>query len=281
LNINWVNYTKQNNMKIKQLYKLLVLFSLSSITKNSFAQLGINSSNTPPATNAMLDVSSTTKGVLFPRMTTTQRNSLTAIATDGLTVYDTTTKGYWFFNGTSWQSIATIASSTPWITSANNIYNNNVGNVGIGITAPTEKLQVVGNVKATGLLLDGGNTYDYLIKSNVNGTVGRRKGFGAQAISYIIALQGIYPSRSRPNGADPFIGEIVMFAGNFAPAGWAFCDGRLLAITSNTALFSLLGTNYGGNGTTTFGLPDLRGAVPVGFGSNPAGYNWAIGQKEN
>ena len=183
-------------MKIKYFHKPLFLFIFILFAKNSFSQLGINGSNTPPATNAMLDVSSTTKGVLFPRMTTAQRNSLTAIATDGLTVYDTTTKGYWFFNGTSWQSIATIASSSPWLASANNIYNNNIGNVGIGITAPTEKLQVVGNVKATGLLLDGGNTSDYLIKSNAAGTVGRRKGFGALAINYIIALQGIFPSQN-------------------------------------------------------------------------------------
>jgi microcystin-dependent protein len=119
------------------------------------------------------------------------------------------------------------------------------------------------------------------MKSNVNGTIGRRKGFGALAINFIIATQGIYPSRARPNGADPFIGEIIMFAGNFAPIGWQFCDGRLLAINTNTALFSLLGTTYGGNGTTNFALPDLRGAAPVGFGNSTAGYNWTLGQKEN
>jgi microcystin-dependent protein len=61
-----------------------------------------------------------------------------------------------------------------------------------------------------------------------------------------------------------FIGEVKLFAGNFAPRGWAFCDGQLLAISNNTALFSILGTTYGGDGRTTFGLPDLRGRVPVG-----------------
>lgn len=55
-----------------------------------------------------------------------------------------------------------------------------------------------------------------------------------------------------------FIGEVRMFAGNFAPRGWAFCDGQLLAISNNTALFSILGTTYGGDGRTTFALPDLR-----------------------
>jgi microcystin-dependent protein len=69
--------------------------------------------------------------------------------------------------------------------------------------------------------------------------------------------------------SDPYIGEIRMFGGNFAPRGWAFCQGQLLSIQQNTALFSLLGTMYGGNGQTTFGLPDLRGRSPVGIGQGP------------
>lgn len=69
--------------------------------------------------------------------------------------------------------------------------------------------------------------------------------------------------------SDPFVGEIRMFAGNFAPRGWAYCDGQLLAVSENDALFSLLGTIYGGDGRTTFGLPDLRGRIPVHAGSGP------------
>lgn len=68
---------------------------------------------------------------------------------------------------------------------------------------------------------------------------------------------------------EPFVGEIRIFAGNFAPRGWAFCDGQLLAVSQNDALFSLFGTIYGGDGRTTFGLPDLRGRVPVHQGSGP------------
>lgn len=68
---------------------------------------------------------------------------------------------------------------------------------------------------------------------------------------------------------EPFIGEIKIFGGNFAPRGWAFCQGQLLAIAQNQALFSLLGTTYGGDGRTTFGLPDLRGRAPIGFGTGP------------
>jgi len=68
--------------------------------------------------------------------------------------------------------------------------------------------------------------------------------------------------------ATPFIGEIRMFGGNFAPASWAFCNGQLLPISEYDALYNLIGTTYGGDGTTTFGLPDLRGRTMVGFGRN-------------
>jgi microcystin-dependent protein len=78
--------------------------------------------------------------------------------------------------------------------------------------------------------------------------------------------------------SEPFIGEIVMFAGNFAPRGWAFCQGQILAISTNSALFSILGTTYGGNGTTTFGLPDLRGRTPVGQGQGPGLSSVALGE---
>jgi microcystin-dependent protein len=69
--------------------------------------------------------------------------------------------------------------------------------------------------------------------------------------------------------SDPFVAEIRIFAGNFAPRGWAKCDGQILPISQNTALFSLLGTNYGGDGKTTFALPNLRGRAPMHTGSGP------------
>lgn len=69
--------------------------------------------------------------------------------------------------------------------------------------------------------------------------------------------------------AEPYLGEIRMFGGMFAPAGWAFCDGQLLPISENDALFTLIGTQYGGNGQTTFALPDLRGRSPVHQGQGP------------
>lgn len=71
--------------------------------------------------------------------------------------------------------------------------------------------------------------------------------------------------------AQPYVGEIRMFAGNFAPAGWMLCDGQLLAISENETLFQLIGTTYGGDGQSTFGLPDLRGRVPIHFGTGGGG----------
>src|SRR5215212_9527947 len=67
----------------------------------------------------------------------------------------------------------------------------------------------------------------------------------------------------------PFVSEIRMFGFNFAPAGWALCNGQLLPISSNTALFSILGTTYGGNGTTNFGLPNFQGNTPMAWGDGP------------
>jgi len=67
--------------------------------------------------------------------------------------------------------------------------------------------------------------------------------------------------------AQPYVGEIRMFAGNFAPAGWMFCEGQLLPIAENETLFNLIGTTYGGDGQSTFALPDLRGRVPLHFGN--------------
>ena len=77
---------------------------------------------------------------------------------------------------------------------------------------------------------------------------------------------------------DPFIGMLIMFGGNFQIQGWAFCNGQLLSIAQNTALFSLLGTTYGGNGQTTFGLPNLQGRVPIGFGQGAGLSPYSLGQ---
>lgn len=79
--------------------------------------------------------------------------------------------------------------------------------------------------------------------------------------------------------SEPFIAEIRIFAGNFAPRGWAFCDGQLLPISQNTALFSLIGTTYGGDGRTTTALPNLQGRAPMHPGRGPGLTERRLGQK--
>lgn len=118
-------------------------------------------------------------------------------------------------------------------------------------------------------------------------------------LNYIISLWGIFPSQSKsggeeylvlePDGAisewketrgiEPFLSEIKIFAFNFAPKGWALCNGQLLPINQNQALFALLGTTYGGNGQTNFALPDLRGRVAVHYGNGIGLINWSLGEK--
>ena len=94
-----------------------------------------------------------------------------------------------------------------------------------------------------------------------------------------LAETGGQPVGTAERGAQPFLGEIAMFGGNFAPNGWALCQGQLLSIAQHSALFSLLGTIYGGDGRTTFALPDLRSRVPIQAGQGPGLRNWTLGQR--
>lgn len=94
------------------------------------------------------------------------------------------------------------------------------------------------------------------------------------ALNYCIATTGLWPSQASEN---PFIGEIELFAFNYAPVNYAKCDGQILSISSYNSLFFLLGTTYGGNGTTTFGLPDLRGRTPIHQGQGSGLTNRALG----
>ena len=101
--------------------------------------------------------------------------------------------------------------------------------------------------------------------------------FGLSALP--LSAQSLFPER-RPAEAEPMIGEMKLVAFNFCPRGWAEADGQLLPIASNTALFSLLGTMYGGDGRTTFALPDLRGRLPMGAGKGPDLFDAEQGAKQ-
>ena len=167
-------------------------------------------------------------------------------------------------------------------------------NFGVGTGTPTEMLEVFGKTKANGIIITiGGAPFDFIIKNDATGELNYRKGHGAVAMNYIICTTGIYPARDQeplqpvlPNSVNQeqaIMGTVRLFAGIIPspPRGWAFCNGQILSIVQNTALFSLLGTTYGGNGITTFALPDLRALVPVGPGTSSAGYSWVWGQKSD
>lgn len=100
------------------------------------------------------------------------------------------------------------------------------------------------------------------------------------SLNYIIALSGFFPSRDDIGATNdgPFLGEVSLFAGAFVPSGWALAAGQLLPINQNTALFSLLGTTYGGDGKSNFALPDLRGRLAVGEGQGAGLSNWELGE---
>jgi microcystin-dependent protein len=100
-----------------------------------------------------------------------------------------------------------------------------------------------------------------------------RRGLILMGLVFLAVLAA--PARAQE---DQFLGEIVIVGFNFAPANWAFCNGQLLPIAQNTALFSLLGTQFGGDGETTFALPDLRGRMAIGSGQGPGMQDYVVGQ---
>ena len=123
------------------------------------------------------------------------------------------------------------------------------------------------------------NGSNWVAKNLVLGTIGNGQAVNNMqptlTLNYCIALVGIFPSR---NGSEPYIGEITLYPYNFAPRNWAFCNGQILSIAQNNALFSLLGDTYGGDGQTTFALPDLRGRVAISAGQGPGLTYRSIGE---
>src|SRR5207302_5087041 len=115
--------------------------------------------------------------------------------------------------------------------------------------------------------------YNQFQSSRAIKTIGQAEsGFSGPRIQY-----SSFRDRRQRRMGSPYVGEIRMFAGNFAPAGWAFCNGATLAIAENDVLFQLIGTTYGGDGQNTFNLPDLQSRVPVHMGTG-GGSSYIIGQ---
>jgi len=227
---------------------LLFLLLCTGIMGQQSIGIGTNT----PNPNAALDIRSTGKGVLIPSLTTLQQNTLAAMLTaseKGMLVTDATTGKPVCWDGSGFQPFTT--TNTPTAAAPLSLTTNNLSlNPG---TAAGDLLTWDGN--------NWVNTQPAVQHFNI--TVDNRQPL--LALNYVISLFGVFPSQ---NGDQPYVGEIDLMGCNFAPVGWALCNGQLLAISQYDVLFQLIGTTYGGDGQTTFALPDLRGRVPIHMGSN-------------
>ena len=249
---------------MRKIFVYTILFFALAATgiTSALAQKSIGIGTTSPDSHAALDINSTTKGVLFPSLTAAQQTTLAAslsTAEKGMTITDAATGHLVVWTGTAWQAPAaglTITATSP-------------------LTVKTNVLQLNPGTNSGDLLTwDGTNWVNKQpAPQHFNISVDNHQPYGV--VNYVIGLFGIFPSQS--DASEPYVGEIYMMGCNFAPVGFALCNGQLLPISQNTALFELIGTTYGGDGQNTFALPDLRGRVPIHEGSNGSN-NYIIGQ---
>jgi len=212
--------------------------------------VGIGTNNPNP--KAALDIRSTGKGVLIPSLSTAQQNTLAGMLTSaeaGMLVTDATTGKPVCWNGSAFQPFTTPQAPTA----------------AAPLTLTTNNLALNPGTAAGDLLTWNGNNWVNMQPAVQHFSIQVDNRQPWLTLNYCIALAGIFPSQT---GAEPYLGEIDLLGCNFAPVGWALCNGQLLSISDNDALFQLIGTTYGGDGQSTFALPDLRGRTPMHMGSN-------------
>lgn len=226
--------------------KIPPLVTALIMVHTGFGQIGVGT--TTPDPNAVLTINSTSKGVLIPRLSTAEQATLAATLTTGQTgmlIANSATGTLWVWGGSKFVPPSALAGKAPISVSSTNEISINPGTA-VGDLITWDGTNWVNMLPAVQhFSLNTSNLQPYVVAN------------------YCIALNGIFPSRS---DATPFVSQIQLFGFNFAPVGWALCNGQLMSISQNVALFSLLGTTFGGNGTSTFGLPNLQGAVPIGMG---------------
>lgn len=237
----------------------IILFLFTSIDTMSQQSVGIGTDTPNP--NAALDIRSTTKGVLIPSLTTAQQNTLASMLTSaeaGMMVTDATTGRPVYWDGSAFQPFVT--SNTPTAAAPLSLVANN--------------LSLNPGTAAGDLLTWDGNNWVNAQPAVQHFSIMADNRQPWLTLNYVISLFGIFPSQT---GSQPFVGEIDLVGCNFAPNGWALCDGQLMSVDQNPVLFQLIGTTYGGDGLSTFALPDLRGRTPLHMGSN--GFtNYLIGE---
>lgn len=218
---------------------------------------------TPGNNQPSLTATSTNNGIIVPQITLTASLTSASPVTNpaaGLLVYNTgnnQTKGFYYWTGTAWQLLGTLTtlSATAPISVVSNNIRLNPGTAAGQLLSWNGNNWVNTNAKPVESL---DNLQPYL------------------AINFCISLFGVFPSQ---NDSQPYVGEIAQFGFNFAPSGWAQCNGQLLSIAENEVLFVLIGTTYGGDGQSTFGVPDFRGRAPIHQGQGPGiGHSYILGE---
>jgi microcystin-dependent protein len=248
-------------MRSNLLYTALSLLLLTGFLPAT-AQTSIGMGTTSPDSHALLDISSTTKGVLFPRLTTAQQTTLAgslSVAQKGMMVTDAATGHLVVWTGSAWETPAAGTSYTA----------------GAPLAVKTNNLQINPGTLTGDLLTWDGDNWVNTQPAVQHFSVSVDNHQPYVVVNYVIGLFGIYPSQS--DATEPYVGEIYMMGCNFAPVGFALCNGQLLAISQYSVVFNLIGTTYGGDGQNTFALPNLQSRVPIHQGSNGT-TNYVMGQ---
>jgi len=223
---------------------LLFYFAISGLQSVS-AQTGIGT--TTPDPQAILDITSTQKGLLLPRLNPTQQATLALTLTNaqtGMLVRDSTSGKILCWADTTWKDASGIG-----LTVSNPLSISTLDTIALNPGTGSGDL----------ITWDGNNWINMQpATQHFSITADNRQPF--LTLNYCIALVGVFPSQ---NSSEPFLSEIEIYGFSFPPKGFAFCNGQLLPINQNAALFALIGTFYGGNGITTFALPNLQGRVAM------------------
>lgn len=241
----------KNRIK-KGLFLVLLLPAITGLN----AQVGLGTAT--PNNKAVLEIKSTTRGFLPPRLTPAQRNTLAPSLTKaerGLMVADSLTGKQFYWDSAKWTNV------TPPLKLPLKLVSDSIAlnpGTAAGDLVSWDGVNWISKQPAPA-------SFSFMVNKMQPYLV----------LNYCIALTGIFPAR---NSLEPFIGELDIYAFNFPPKGWATCDGQLLPINQNQALFSLLGTQYGGNGQTNFALPDLRGRAALHAGQGPGLSPYTQGQ---
>ena len=244
---------KKSVCLFKTSLSLIILFWLVG---EANAQLGMGTN--APNTQAILELKSTNKGLLLPRITPAQRTTIAASLTKaerGLIVLDSLTGKRYYWDSLKW------SNATPLLKLPLKLFSDSIAfnpGTALGDLISWDGVNWINKQRAP-----------IHFSHNVSHMQ------PALAVNYCISLFGIYPTQND----QPFVGEIKIFGFNFDPLGWVYCNGQLLSIANNDVLFSLIGTTYGGDGQNTFAVPDLRGRLPIQRGSGAGLTPRIIGEK--